>query len=76
MQTSIAVLRPLVSPAAAAAFIALLIMFLLGGVSGYLVSAASAPAPIARAARATGAACPSDEHAVVYYTAKAWSCEK
>lgn len=55
----------------------LLLIFVLGSASGFAVRAVSAPAVSstqpAAVVRLTEA-CPSGSHAVVWYSAKAWSC--
>ena len=55
----------------------LLVMFVLGGASGYVVRAISVPIA-ASTQRVAGdrpiAPCPSGSHAVVWYTGHAWGC--
>ena len=52
---------------------ALITVFVLGALSGYLVKPSSAAAPAARAATAA-TACPAGTHVVVWYTARTWGC--
>ena len=72
MSTSVALARPLVSIRTFAVLIALVAMFILGGAAGYVVKSNSISTAPAAAER--GAACPSQSHAVVYYTAHTWEC--
>lgn len=73
MDTAIAIPRPVLSAATAVAFFALVVMFLIGGFSGYVLRAMSGPASTPPPPRAS-AACPAGSHAVVYYSAGTWSC--
>ena len=52
---------------------ALITVFVLGALSGYLVKPSSAAAPATRAATAA-TACPAGTHVVVWYTARTWAC--
>ncbi len=74
MQTSVTLLKPAFSVRTVVLLIALLSVFLLGGAGGYLIKGLTAPAP-ASSQTATGA-CPAGSHAVVWYTAKTWTCAK
>jgi len=73
MTTSIAVPRPPYSIGVLPLLAALLMVFALGGASGYLVKAASVPAAAPSLAHAA-TACPASMHAEVWYTAHAWAC--
>jgi hypothetical protein len=60
-------------PATAIAMLAALLMALVvGGVGGYAIKALSTPA--VGSTRVT-AACPAGMHAVVWYSAKTWTCQ-
>jgi len=72
MQSAQAVRRPSLPATTIAMFAALLMAFVLGGIGGYAVKAITAPA--VGSTRAT-AACPQGMHAVVWYTAKTWTCQ-
>jgi len=52
---------------------AFLSVFVLGGAGGYLIKGLSA-SPAAASQSASGS-CPASSHAVVWYTARTWSCE-
>jgi hypothetical protein len=51
---------------------AIVLAFVVGAAGGY--AARSVTAPVAAAAQSHAADCPSGTHAVVWYTAHAWSC--
>jgi hypothetical protein len=71
MQTTVALRRPTFPIARLAVITALLVAFLLGSASGYLVKALT---PDATTLQQHTAACPVGSHAVVWYTAGTWSC--
>jgi hypothetical protein len=71
MQTTVALRRPTFPIARLAAITALLVAFLLGSASGYLVKALT---PNATTLQQHTAACPMGSHAVVWYTAGTWTC--
>lgn len=54
---------------------ALITVFVLGALGGYLVkpSNAAAPAPIAQR-QSAATTCPAGTHVVVWYTARTWAC--
>ena len=72
MQRTVALTRPTFSITRLAVITALLVAFLLGSASGYLVKALT-PSP-ATTLQQHMAACPAGSHAVVWYTAGTWSC--
>lgn len=72
MQTSIALRRSSFSPTTLALIAALLLAFVFGGASGYLVKAVTTTASITPQQHV--AVCPAGSHAVVFYTAGSWSC--
>jgi hypothetical protein len=71
MQTTVALRRPTFPIARLAVITALLVAFLLGSASGYLVKALT---PDATTLQQHTAACPVGSHAVVWYTAGTWTC--
>ena len=62
--------RPTYSIGVLPVLAALITVFVLGALSGYLVKPSSAAAPAASAATA----CPAGTHVVVWYTARTWAC--
>ncbi len=52
--------------------IAFLSVFVLGGAGGYLIKGLSA-SPAAASQSASGS-CPAGSHAVVWYSARSWTC--
>jgi hypothetical protein len=71
--SSIAVPKPPYALGALPVLVALVAVFVLGALSGYLIrpSSAAAPAPTVQHA---ATACPAGTHVVVWYTAHTWSC--
>jgi hypothetical protein len=53
---------------------AIVLAFVLGAAGGYAARSVSTPAAAAAQIHAGAATCPSGMHAVVWYTAKTWSC--
>lgn len=53
---------------------AIVLAFVVGAASGYAARFVTTPAAAAAQGHSTAAACPSGTHAVVWYTAKTWSC--
>jgi hypothetical protein len=76
MLTSVVVRKPSLSIGALPSLIALLAVFFLGGVGGYLVRGPSTPAALAQPAAGSRpvAICPDGTHVVVWYTARTWAC--
>ncbi len=72
MQTTVALRRPTFSTTRLAAITALLVAFILGSASGYLVKALTPSA--ATTLQQHAAACPAGSHAVVWYTTGTWTC--
>lgn len=68
MQATVASLKPQLSIRAVLLLFALLAVFLLGGVGGYMVKGQATQ--VVQAA----SACPAGSHAVVWYTAHTWGC--
>jgi len=72
MQSTQTFRRPSLPASTIVMFAALLVAFALGAIGGYAVKAISiASASPTHAA----AACPQGMHAVVWYTAGAWTCQ-
>lgn len=76
MQTSLALHRPGFTRETAALLFALLLAFILGGASGYLVRATSSVGASTNQRVVAGSAlpCPTGRHVVVWYSAKTWGC--
>jgi hypothetical protein len=72
--SSIAVPKPPYSIGALQVLVALVIVFVLGAASGYLIRPSSAAAPAPAAVTHTATACPAGTHVVVWYTARTWAC--
>jgi hypothetical protein len=78
MQSATALRRPTLSSTTIAVFAAILLAFVLGGLTGYAVKALNTQKALSTSSVATvsGApACPQRMHAVVSYTAQTWTCE-
>jgi hypothetical protein len=73
MNTTAALPRPPYAIGALPVLAALIAVFVLGALSGYLIKPSSAAAPAPAAVHAA-TACPSGAHAVVWYTARTWAC--
>ena len=73
MNTNIALPKPPYSIGALPLLVALVAVFVLGALSGFLVRPSSAAAP-APAAQHAATACPANTHVVVWYTARTWAC--
>jgi len=66
-----------ISTSMVAAFAALLLAFVLGGASGYVVRAVTRPIPAATQQLATNRSmgpCPPGSHVVVSYIGQTWAC--
>ena len=75
MNLSVAIPKPPYSIGALPVLVALVAMFALGAVSGFLVRPASlAPAAATAAQQHAATACPAGTHVVVWYTARTWAC--
>ena len=74
MTANIAIPKPPYSIGALPVLVALVAVFLLGGLSGYLVRPATAAPAAALAQQRPAAACPASTHVVVWYTARTWAC--
>ena len=71
MTTSLVLPKPPYAIGALTVLVALIAVFILGALSGYLVRPSSAAAP----ARQTAvSACPAGTHVTVWYTARTWAC--
>jgi len=76
MQTSVALRKPPIPISLLSLLIALVTVFALGGVSGYLVKALATSGETRQHAVVTAAQalCPSGSHLVVWYTARVLTC--
>ncbi len=72
MQSAQTVTRPSLPATTIAMLAAVLMALFVGAIGGYAVKAISTPAVGATHA---AAACPQGMHAVVWYTAKTWTCQ-
>jgi len=65
--------RPVYSIGILPVLVALITVFVLGALSGYLVRPTTAAAP-GPAAKHSATTCPTGTHVVVWYTARTWAC--
>lgn len=72
--SSIAVPKPPYALGALPVLVALVAVFVLGALSGYLIRPSNAAAPAPAAAQQAATSCPAGTHVVVWYTARTWAC--
>jgi hypothetical protein len=71
--STIAVPKPPYALGALPVLVALVAVFVLGALSGYLIRPSSLAAP-AVVQQHAATACPAGTHVVVWYTARTWAC--
>jgi len=75
MSMSVAKPNPQFSIGALPVLVALITVFVLGALSGYLVKPSSTVAsPSASQRQSAATACPAGTHVMVWYTAHTWAC--